>query len=84
MAWRLMAEKRYTGSQNSNTGYERPFNYEARMAEFSVTVDTEERLESEPSLYGLDEVLTLKHRSPEELREIHKAKLAFPGYRVNQ
>ena len=40
--------------------------------------------EETPTLYFLDEILALRNRSPEDLREIHRAKLTFPGQRVIQ
>jgi hypothetical protein len=36
------------------------------------------------AIYYPEELAMLKTKSPEELREIHKAKLAFPGARVVQ
>src|SRR5262249_30388707 len=36
------------------------------------------------AIYYPEELAVLKTKSPEELREIHKAKLAFPGCRVIQ
>ncbi len=38
----------------------------------------------EPAPYFLDEVLALRDLSWEDLREIHKSKLAYPGIRVVQ
>ena len=37
-----------------------------------------------PALYFLSEIPALLHRTPEERREIHKAKLAYPGCRIVQ
>ncbi len=37
-----------------------------------------------PHLYFLGEILALKDRAPEDLQEIHQAKLAYPGMRVVQ
>jgi hypothetical protein len=37
-----------------------------------------------PALYFLSEIPALFHRTPEERREIHKAKLAYPGCRIIQ
>ena len=44
----------------------------------------EVRPEDLSALYFLDEILTLRHLSLEDLREIHKAKFAFPGQRLIQ
>ena len=44
----------------------------------------QETLKNEPGLYYLHEILALKNRTPDDLREIHQAKLAFPGVRVVQ
>ena len=43
-----------------------------------------EILKTEPAPYLLDEILALRNRSPEELQEIHKAKLAYSGQRIIQ
>jgi hypothetical protein len=37
-----------------------------------------------PALYFLSEIPALLHRTPEERREIHAAKLAHPGCRIIQ
>jgi len=37
-----------------------------------------------PALYFLSEIPALLHRTPEERREIHKAKLNYPGCRIVQ
>jgi hypothetical protein len=37
-----------------------------------------------PALYFFSEISALFHRTPEERREIHKAKLAYPGSRIIQ
>ncbi len=42
------------------------------------------RVEETPALYCLSEILALKDRIAEELREIHSAKLTFPGQRIIQ
>jgi len=44
----------------------------------------QETLKSEPGLYYLHEILALKNRTPDDLRQIHQAKLAYPGLRVVQ
>lgn len=36
------------------------------------------------AIYYVEELATIAKKSPEELREIHKVKLAFPGCRVIQ
>ena len=36
------------------------------------------------AIYYAEEIPLLKNKTPEELREIHKVKLAFPGCRVIQ
>lgn len=40
--------------------------------------------EEAPALYFLAEVLSLRNRTPQELMEIHTAKLAYPGQRIIQ
>lgn len=40
--------------------------------------------DEEPALYFLGEIRALRERTPEELREIHRAKLTFPGQRIIQ
>ena len=40
--------------------------------------------EETPALYFLAELIALKARSVSELREIHLAKLAYPGSRIIQ
>jgi len=42
------------------------------------------RVEEIPALYFLGEVLALTNRNQGDLREIHKAKLAYPGVRLIQ
>ena len=37
-----------------------------------------------PALYFLGEILALRNRGTEELTEIHKAKLGYPGQRIIQ
>ena len=37
-----------------------------------------------PALYFLDEIETFKELSSRDLREIHRVKLAYPGFRVMQ
>jgi hypothetical protein len=37
-----------------------------------------------PALYFFSEIPALLHRIPEERREIHKTKLAYPGCRIVQ
>ena len=41
-------------------------------------------VEETPALYLLAEILALGDRTPDDLREIHQAKLTFPGLRVVQ
>ena len=40
--------------------------------------------DEEPAFYFLGEILALRDRTPDDLQEIHQAKLAFPGCRVIQ
>jgi len=40
--------------------------------------------EMEPALYYGDEILALKSRTHDELREIHKYKVIYPGVRLIQ
>ena len=40
--------------------------------------------EERPALYFLGEILVLRHCTPEDLREIHEAKLKFPWMRIIQ
>ena len=42
------------------------------------------RVEEIPALYFLGEVLALSNRNQEDIREIHRAKLAYPGVRLIQ
>jgi len=42
------------------------------------------QLGEEPALYFLGEILFLRHYTPEDLREIHEAKLKFIGMRIIQ
>ncbi len=42
------------------------------------------RVEEIPASYYLGEVLSLRNRTPQELVEIHRAKLTFPGQRIIQ
>ena len=42
------------------------------------------QVEETPALYFLGEVLALSNRNQEDLREIHKAKLTYPGVRLIQ
>ena len=42
------------------------------------------RVEETPALYFLAEILALGDRTPDDLREIHKAKLAYPDVRIVQ
>jgi hypothetical protein len=43
-----------------------------------------QRAMEQPALYFLSEIPALVRRTPEERREIHKAKLAYPGCRIVQ
>ena len=73
MAWKLVAIEQ----KNSET---------VETLKHSVRETDLEQLSWEefPALYFLGEILALRHRTPEELREIHKAKFAFPGQRLIQ
>lgn len=42
------------------------------------------QVEEIPALYYLGEVLAIRNRNQEDLREIHKAKLTFPGQSIIQ
>ncbi len=42
------------------------------------------RCEDAPALYFLGEIMALRRRTAKELREIHEAKLRFPGMRIIQ
>lgn len=46
--------------------------------------DKQEILKTEPALYLLDEILVLRGRTPQELREVHRAKLTYPCQRIIQ
>ena len=49
-----------------------------------VRLGQEGQAAEEPTLYYLSEVQVLRGRTYEDLSEIHRAKLAFPGQRVIQ
>ena len=40
--------------------------------------------EEESALYSLREILVFKDLTPEHLRQVHRAKLAYPGVRLIQ
>ena len=42
------------------------------------------QVEEIPAPYFLDEALALRNRNQEDIREIHRAKLAYPGVRLIQ
>ena len=71
MAWRLITEKR---GETIET------------LKHSVRETDLEQLSWEefPALYFLAEILALRCRSPEELMEVHRAKLTYPGQRLIQ
>ncbi len=71
MAWRLITEKR-------GETVETPKHFVDETVAWVVSY------EEIPVLYVLSELLTLRHFTPEELQEIHKAKLAYPGQRIIQ
>ena len=58
--------------------------YEGLLCEKNSTPLGVISCEEEPALYFLAEIQALRHRVPEELEEIHKAKLTFPGQRIIQ
>ncbi len=58
--------------------------YQCLLREKLITPLRVVQWEEEPTFYTLRELLTLRHITPEELREVHKAKLAFPDQRIIQ
>jgi len=46
--------------------------------------EKQEIIKTEPALYLLDEILSLKDRTPQQLMEIHSAKLIYPCQRIIQ
>ena len=73
MAWRLITEKR---AETVETVKQRNATQETRLQEFQWS--------EAPALYFLDEILALSNRNQEDIREVHKAKLAYPGVRLIQ
>ena len=89
MAWRLITVKQCNTSAHSSDkslGYggstESP-SLGGELPDYEPT-PTAQSWEDQPALYFLGEVLALSNRNQEDLREIHRAKLTFPGQRVIQ
>ena len=74
MAWRLITEK---GCETVET----PEMPKRPLCKRDLREVSWEEI---PTLYFLGEVLALRNRNQEDLREIHKAKLAYPGVRLIQ
>jgi len=89
MAWRLITVKRCNTpahSSDKSLGYggstESP-SLGGELPDYEPT-PTAWPWEDQPALYFLDEVLALRNRNQGDLREIHRAKLTYPGVRLIQ
>lgn len=72
----------YLGTHRSSQGVTRYTGDPYKVA--SDYFREQEILNRDPGLYYFHEILALKARTLEDLRQIHEAKLAFPGCRVIQ
>src|SRR5262249_46810640 len=90
IAWRLICEK----PSGTAVTVKRLAGRSKNLMDLTGLLDQEEpfraldkqneTVETVPALYFVSEILSIRQCSMEEIREIHKAKVVYPGLWINQ